>query len=119
MTETTPHRDLLRGGGHASSADHLNLTPLGAVRHALTSCGFVTTVTPTGDGAGPLLTAANPCQPWRGNIIMTGDGELQWNTRAPHHPDGGIPLPDIANAIIRALTRAEHPAISDQQEEPA
>jgi hypothetical protein len=58
--------------------------------------------------ARPVLTATNPDQPYRGTITITDDGELQWTTRAPHHPDGGIPLPDIAATIIRAITRVQH-----------
>jgi hypothetical protein len=90
--------------------EHLNLTLLGAVRHALSCCGLAASVTQTGVGSGPILTVTNPGQPYRGSIRITSDGELQWNTRAPHHPDGGIPLPDIAATISRALARAQHPA---------
>ena len=99
--------------------DDLRLTQLGAIRHALTSYGFTAAIIAADDDIGPLLTAANPRQPCRGTITMSSDGELQWNTRAPHHPDGGIPLPDIANTISRAFTQARHPAIRHQPEEPA
>jgi hypothetical protein len=107
--------------GHTKPApalppEHLSLTPLGAIRRALADYGFSAVITPA--GAGPILTVSNPAQPWRGTVRITSDGELHWHTRAPHHPDGGILLPHIAGTITRALTRAEHPAISDQQEEP-
>jgi hypothetical protein len=72
--------------------EHHNLTPLGAVRYALTGYGLATDIIPTGPGTGPVLTIVNPAQLSRGRILISGDGELQWNTRAPHHPDGGIPL---------------------------
>ena len=98
--------------------DHLQLTQLGAIRHALASYGLTAAVIATND-IGPILTAVNARQPCRGTITISSDGELQWTTRTPHHPDGGIPLPDIATAITRALTRAEHPAIQHQPEEPA
>jgi hypothetical protein len=98
---------------------HLNLTALGAIRHALTHHGLTATITQPRTDIEPILTAANPRQPYRGTITMTSDGELQWNTRAPHHPDGGIPLPDIAATITRALTQAHHPATRHQHEEPA
>jgi hypothetical protein len=52
------------------------------------------------------LTITNPDQPYRGTLDITDDGELSWYARAPHHPDGGIPLPDIAHTI----NRAQHPA---------
>jgi hypothetical protein len=94
-----------------------NLTPLGAIRHALAGHGLTTTMTDT--GAGVLLAAANPAQPCRGTILISGDGELKWTIHTPRHPDGGIPLGDIAAAITRALARADHPAIRDQHEEPA
>jgi hypothetical protein len=97
----------------------LQLTQLGAIRHTLTSYGLTAAITAADDDIGPLLTATNPAQPCRGTITMTSDGELQWNTRAPHHPDGGIPIPDIAATISRALTLAEHPAIRPHNEEPA
>jgi hypothetical protein len=99
--------------------DRLQLTQLGAVRHALASYGLTAAIIAADDATGPLLTAANPGWPCRGTITMSSDGELQWNTRAPHHPDGGIPLPDIAATISRALARADHPAIQLQQKEPA
>lgn len=99
--------------------DHLKLTPLGAARHALACYGLTATITQTGTDTGPIVTATNPAQPCRGTITITSDGELTWNTRAPHHPDGGIPLPDIATAITRALTRAEHPATRPQHQDPS
>jgi hypothetical protein len=99
--------------------DHLKLTPLGAIRHALTSYGLTATITQLSTDIGPILTAANPRQPCRGSITITSDGELAWNTRAPHHPDGGVPLPDIAATITRALTRAQHPATRHAMSAPA
>ena len=78
------------------------------IRYALYRYGLTATITDTGTDTGPVLTAANPDQPYRGTIEITDDGELEWRTRAPHHPDGGIPLPDIAATISRALTRAQH-----------
>ena len=103
----------------AMPPDGLQLTQLGAIRHALTRCGLTADIIATDDDVGPLLTAANPRQPCRGTITISSDGELQWTTRTPHHPDGGIPIPDIATTITRALTRAEHPAIHPRNEEPA
>jgi hypothetical protein len=101
----------------APPPDGIQLTQLGAIRHALSGCGLTAAVTAANDDCiGPLLTAANPRQPCRGTITISSDGELQWNSRAPHHPDGGIPLTDIAATITRALTRAEHPAIRHQEE---
>ncbi len=97
--------------------DRHQLTPLGAIRHALAGHGLTAAITDT--GAGLLLAVANPAQPCRGTILISGDGELQWTIHTPHHPDGGIPLRDIATAITRALARADHPAIRDQHEEPA
>jgi hypothetical protein len=92
-----------------------NLTPLGTAWRALARYGFDGAIARTGTGS--LLGVTNPRQPWRGGVTMTGDGEVQWRTRAPHHPDGGIPLPDIAATITRVLARADHPA--ESREEPA
>jgi hypothetical protein len=78
------------------------------IRFALHRYGLTATVTGTGPAPGYLLTAANPAQPYRGTICLTDNGDLQWHTRAPHHPDGGIPLPDIAATINGALARAQH-----------
>jgi hypothetical protein len=80
------------------------------IRHALFRYGFAATITDTSAEAGPVLTATNPAQPCRGTLDITDDGEVSWYARAPHHPDGGIPLPDIAATITRALNRAHHPA---------
>jgi hypothetical protein len=55
--------------------------------------------------SGVILTARDPDQPCRGTVRVTGLGELRWDTWAPHHRDGGIPVPDIAAAISRALAR--------------
>jgi hypothetical protein len=87
-------------------SEDANLTPLGAARHALARCGLTANIAST--IAGHRLTVTNPAQPCRGTIYITDDGELTWNTRAPHHSDGGIPLPDIAAAISRALAQAGH-----------
>jgi hypothetical protein len=78
------------------------------LRYALSRHGLTATINETGHDTGPVLTVTNPDQPYRGTIDITDDGELQWLTRAPHHQDGGIPLPDIAATIARALTRAKH-----------
>jgi hypothetical protein len=99
--------------------DHHQFTQLGAIRHALTRHGLTSAITQPRNDTGPILTAANPRQPCRGTITISSDGELTWTTHTPHHPDGGIHLRDIAAAITRALTRAEHPAIRHQPEEPA
>src|SRR6185437_4363507 len=80
------------------------------IRYALFRYGFTATISETGADTGPALTVTNPARPYRGTLDISDDGELQWHARAPHHPDGGIPLPDIANTINRALTRARHPA---------
>jgi len=79
------------------------------IRFALYRYGLTATITEAGTDTGPVLTATNPDQPYRGTVEISDDGELEWHTRAPHHPDGGIPLPDIAAAISRALTRAQNP----------
>jgi hypothetical protein len=76
------------------------------IRFALYRYGLTATVAET--GTGPVLAATNPDRPYRGTVTITDDGELEWTTRAPHHPDGGIPLPDLAATITRALRRAEH-----------
>ncbi len=79
------------------------------IRYALFRYGFTATITESGDDTGPVLTATNPRQPYRGTLDISDDGELSWYARAPHHPDGGIPIPSIAATINRALTRAQHP----------
>jgi hypothetical protein len=95
----------------------LQLTQLGAIRHALTGYGLTAAVTAgNDDNIGPFLAAANPVQPCRGTITISSDGELTWTTRTPHHPGGGIPIPDIAATITRALTQAQHPAVRHQEE---
>ena len=75
------------------------------IRYALYLYGFTATITEpeTETGARPALTATNPNRPHRGTLEITDDGKLTWHARAPHHPDGGIPLPDIATTIARAL----------------
>jgi hypothetical protein len=105
----------------ALAPDHLKLTQLGAIRHALAGYGLTAAITQPGPGTGPLLTAASPRKPYRGTLTITSDGELTWTTRTPHHPDpdSGLHLREIAAAITRALTGADHPATSRQQEEPA
>ena len=80
------------------------------IRYALFRYGFTATIDETGTDTGPALSVTNPARPYRGTLDISDDGELQWRTRAPHHPNGGIPLPDIAATISRALTRAQHPA---------
>jgi hypothetical protein len=80
------------------------------IRYAMYRYGFTATISETGADTGPALTVTNPDQPYRGTLDISDDAELQWRTRAPHHPDRGIPLPDIAATIARALTRAQHPA---------
>ncbi|HET7013481.1 MAG TPA: hypothetical protein VFI65_06205 [Streptosporangiaceae bacterium] len=80
------------------------------IRYALYRYGFTAAITETGTDTGPVLTATNPDQPYRGTIEISDDGELSWRARTPHHPDGGIPLPDIATTITRALTQAQHRA---------
>ncbi|HET7015795.1 MAG TPA: hypothetical protein VFI65_17880 [Streptosporangiaceae bacterium] len=94
----------------------LQLTQLGAIRHALSRHGLTAAITAADNDIGPILTATNPAYPCGGTITISSDGELTWTTRTPHHPDGGIPIPDIAAAITRALARAEHPAIRHQEE---
>ncbi len=79
------------------------------IRYALFRYGFTATISESGADTGPVLTVTNPNQPYRGTLDISDDGELSWYTRAPHHPDGGIPLPDLAASISRALTRAQHP----------
>jgi hypothetical protein len=77
------------------------------IRYALYRYGFTATIDETSTDTGPILTATNSRQPCRGTIDITDHGELSWRTRVPYHPDGGIPLPDIAATISRALTRAQ------------
>ena len=79
------------------------------IRYALYRYGFTATITDTGSDTGLRSHRHQPRQPYRGTLDITDDGELSWYARAPHHPDGGIPLPDIANTITRALNRAQHP----------
>jgi hypothetical protein len=80
------------------------------IRYALFRYGFTATISETGADTGPVLTVTSPDRPYRGTLEISDDGELSWHTRAPHHRDGGVPLPDIAATISRALTRAQHPA---------
>jgi hypothetical protein len=103
----------------ALAPDHLKLTPLGAIRHALARYGLAATIAQVDADIGPLLTAANPRQPCRGTVLINSDSELAWTTRAPHHRAGGIPLSGIATSITRALARAEHPAIHQPNQVPA
>jgi hypothetical protein len=84
------------------------------IRYALYLYGFTASISETGTDTGPVLVAFNPARPYRGTVEVSDDGELSWYTRAPHHPDGGIPLPDIAATISCALTRAQHPATHGQ-----
>jgi len=92
--------------------DHRHTTEgiVGAIRYALYLYGFAATISETGVDTGPVLTVTNQDRPYRGALEISDDGELSRRIRAPHHPDGGIPLPDIAASISRALTRAQHPA---------
>jgi hypothetical protein len=78
------------------------------IRFYLHRYGLTATVAEARQDIGPVLSASNPDRPYRGTVEISDDGELEWRTRAPHHPDGGIPLPDIAATISRALTRAKH-----------
>jgi hypothetical protein len=78
------------------------------IRFALSRYGFTATISDTGADTGPVLTVTDADLPYRGAITITDDGELEWRTRAPQHPDGGIPLSDIAATISRALIRARH-----------
>ncbi|HXS64385.1 MAG TPA: hypothetical protein VN767_16130 [Streptosporangiaceae bacterium] len=80
------------------------------IRYALYRYGLTANISETGADTGPILTATNPNQLHRGAVEISDDGELEWHARAPHHHDGGIPLPDIAITISRALTQAQHPA---------
>ncbi len=79
------------------------------IRYALYRYGFTARIDETSIDTGPVLTATNPRQPGRGTIDITDDGELSWYAHAPHHSDGGIPIPSIAATINRALSRAQHP----------
>ncbi|HET7017043.1 MAG TPA: hypothetical protein VFI65_24185 [Streptosporangiaceae bacterium] len=76
-------------------------------RYGLLRHGFTVNVTETAE-AGQIFAVTNPVRPYRGTVRVTGDGELLWSTRAPHHRDGGLPLPDIAATISRALARVGH-----------
>ncbi len=81
-------------------------------RCALLRHGFMVAASESAE-TGVILTVSDPAQPCRGTVRVTGLGELRWDTRAPHHRDGGIPLPDIAAAISRALTRVRrYPCIA-------
>lgn len=79
------------------------------IRYTLYRYGFTATIDESADDTGPVLTATNPAQPYRGTIEISDYGELSWYARAPHHPDGGIPLLDIAATINRALATAQYP----------
>ena len=55
-------------------------------------------------------------------VEITEDGQLSWQTRAPHHRDGGLTLPDIATSIACSLGRLQHipsRALNRQTEEPS
>jgi hypothetical protein len=64
-----------------------------------------------------ILTITNPAQPTRGTVEITDDGQLTWHTRAPHHLDSGLTLPDIAATLTltRALTRTQHTPSNGQR----
>jgi hypothetical protein len=109
-----PHQAPARTALQPHPTDPARSGPPALTRHGLTAA-----IIAADDDIGLVLTVTNPAQPCRGTITMTSDGELQWATRTPCHPDGGIPIPDIATAITRALARAEHPAIRPRNEEPA
>jgi hypothetical protein len=80
-----------------------------AVNYVLLRYGFATALRQAHPCADAILTVTNPDQPTRGTIRITNDGRLEWHIRTPHHPDGGLTLPDIAATISRTLTRAQHP----------
>jgi hypothetical protein len=79
-----------------------------AASYALFRYGLATNRLQPEPDAYTILTVTNPAQPSRGSVEITDDGQLTWRTRAPHHRDGGLTLPDIAAAITRALTRTHH-----------
>src|SRR5579863_10697911 len=86
-----------------------------AASYALFRYGLATSrQQPEPDGY-TILTVTNPAQPSRGTVEITDDGQLTWHTRAPHHPGGGLALPDIAATIFRALTRSQHPGSNGQR----
>src|SRR5262249_4902231 len=70
-----------------------------AVGHALFSHGFATSRHQPDPDACTVLPVTSPALPARGTVEITDDGELSWQTRAPHHRDGGLTLPDIATSI--------------------
>lgn len=84
-----------------------------AAGQALTALGLTATRSLTDPAPGPFgayseITVTNPGDPGRGIVCITADGELSWYVQGPHHPDGGLPLADIAAAITRALHAAWH-----------
>jgi hypothetical protein len=92
--ELPPHR--------ARAAIHV------AAGYALLHCNLAVSGQSAGADTFTILTVVNPEQLTRGTVQITDDGELTWQTRAPHHRDGGLALPDIVDGITRALTRAQH-----------
>jgi hypothetical protein len=100
--ELAPHLD--RSLIHVAASDAL-------FRHGLAT----TRQQPEPDGY-TILTVTNAAQPSRGAVEITDDGQLTWHNRAPHHPDGGLTLPDIAATITRALTRTQHTPSNGQRQ---
>lgn len=75
---------------------------LAAARCALFNYGFTTTSRRQPDpDAYTVLSVTSPALPARGTVAITDDGELSWQTRAPHHRDCGLTLPDIACTLGR------------------
>lgn len=79
-----------------------------AADHALYSYGFTTSRRQPDPDACTILAVTNPALPARGTVEITNNGELSWHTRAPHHHDAGLTLPDIATSIACTLGRLQH-----------
>lgn len=97
--EPVPHRP--SNAVHAAAGQALTALGLTATRH-------LTDPTPGPFGAYTEIAVTNPASPGRGIVCITADGELCWCTQAARHPDGGLPITDIAAAMTRALHAAQH-----------
>src|SRR5712691_5840967 len=97
---TSPWPDLPLHGSRASI--------LAAASHALFRYGYATSRRQPDPDAYTVLAVTSPALPARGTVEITDDGELSWQTRAPHHRDGGLTLPDIADSIACSLGRLQH-----------
>lgn len=105
ITLLDPEAEIPALSSRGRSAMVLNLK---SVRRALLRHGLTADRLRSDPDGFTILTLVNPYQPARGAVDITNDGGLIWQTRAPHHRDGGLVLPDIAGRISLALARAQH-----------